>query len=37
MRFSIHHATRFEFQEQDLAIGVQVYMGLLARVSKANA
>jgi aminobenzoyl-glutamate utilization protein A len=32
-----HHATRFEFQEQDLAIGVQMHLGLLARASKANA
>jgi aminobenzoyl-glutamate utilization protein A len=28
-----HHATRFEFQEQDLAIGVQMYLGLLHRVA----
>ena len=26
-----HHATRFEFQEQDLAIGVQMYMGPLEK------
>lgn len=32
-----HHATRFEFQEQDLAIGVRMYMGLLARASKTDA
>jgi aminobenzoyl-glutamate utilization protein A len=30
-----HHATRFEFQEQDLAIGVQMHMGLLARATAA--
>ncbi len=31
-----HHAARFEFREQDLAIGVQMYMGLLRRVAGAR-
>ncbi|MBL8697039.1 MAG: amidohydrolase [Alphaproteobacteria bacterium] len=31
-----HHATSFEFQEPDIAIGVQMLIGLLERLSRAG-